>query len=443
MTILFSKQDITTDKGLEPSALRRVRDGARTLPKGRYSDGRNLHLYVISPTSMSWVYRYKIGGKTKDIGLGSFIGNGARGNMLSLDEARAEAAKIRADLERKINPVLERKKARLGIPTSMSFGEVLNVWVGEWIKQQTALNIDKQVVALFDNHCKWLLSVDVAEITVGMVLRVLRPLRDRGEYKIAEHVRMRMSQVLAAAVGMELRDTNPASWVNLKGVLISKDGGVVAGQRNSMPYAQVPAFFAQLVDRAETDGNAMGLAWAILHATRTKEILLARVGEIDLDGAVWTIPAPHRKKVKCKGGMKAFPVPLSAFAVELIRPLVEGRKPTDFLFTSTPKKGKRIKGGKLDVEALRVTLERMGAVDQDGNTYDPHGFRATFKDYASDELHSPREDVEMALQHVVAGVEGDYRRETALKKRMPLMRDWAKHLTSHNVVELSAKRRAA
>jgi integrase len=58
----------------------------------------------------------------------------------------------------------------------------------------------------------------------------------------------------------------------------------------------------------------------------------------------------------------------------------------------------------------------------------PHGWRSTFRDWAGDATSYPREVAEAALAHIVAGVEGAYRRGDAVERRRPLMADWAEFL---------------
>jgi hypothetical protein len=53
-----------------------------------------------------------------------------------------------------------------------------------------------------------------------------------------------------------------------------------------------------------------------------------------------------------------------------------------------------------------------------------HCFRSSFRDWAGDETDFPREVIEHALAHKVRGVEGDYWRGTAFKKRRELMELW-------------------
>ena len=58
-----------------------------------------------------------------------------------------------------------------------------------------------------------------------------------------------------------------------------------------------------------------------------------------------------------------------------------------------------------------------------------HGFRSSFRDWASEQTEFPGEVVEMALAHAIANkVEAAYRRGDLLDKRRELMQAWADYL---------------
>jgi integrase len=57
----------------------------------------------------------------------------------------------------------------------------------------------------------------------------------------------------------------------------------------------------------------------------------------------------------------------------------------------------------------------------------PHGFRSTFRDWASERTNYPRDVAEMALAHTIGDkVEAAYRRGDLFTKRTKMMSDWAK-----------------
>jgi integrase len=60
----------------------------------------------------------------------------------------------------------------------------------------------------------------------------------------------------------------------------------------------------------------------------------------------------------------------------------------------------------------------------------PHGFRATFKTWASECTAFPRDVVEVALAHVIEGkVEGAYMSGDLFIKRATLMQAWSEFCT--------------
>lgn len=85
------------------------------------------------------------------------------------------------------------------------------------------------------------------------------------------------------------------------------------------------------------------------------------------------------------------------------------------------------------VNAPRALLKRM---DRDETL---HGFRATFKSWATDKTMIQREVIEMALAHKVGNdVEASYLRTSAIGKRLDLMERWSNYCNakSSEIVQL-------
>jgi integrase len=170
-----------------------------------------------------------------------------------------------------------------------------------------------------------------------------------------------------------------------------------------MPFADVPAFVAELHGRHGLAPRA--LEFVILTAGRTAEVLGAPWSEFDLDNATWTVP-PERMKAG-----KAHDVPLAPRAVEILRAL--------------PRNG----AGpfRLSDTALRQLLRRMRRTE-----ITAHGFRSSFRDWASEVAGASREVAEAALAHAVGNkTEAAYHRTTLFAKRRRLMDDWADHCGGH------------
>jgi integrase len=133
-------------------------------------------------------------------------------------------------------------------------------------------------------------------------------------------------------------------------------------------------------------------------------VLGARRQEFDMVAKVWTVP-PARMKAG-----REHRVPLSDRAVEIVTEMGEGV----FVFPGARR------GKPLSPNALNKVLGRM---EVDATV---HGFRSSFRDYAGNETHFPREVCEAAMAHVIENqAEAAYRRGDALEKRRELMKAWA------------------
>ena len=194
----------------------------------------------------------------------------------------------------------------------------------------------------------------------------------------------------------------------------------------ALPWERIGAFMASLL--THDTASSLALQFAILTAARTGEAIGATWGEIDEAAEVWTIPAPRMK------AKREHRVPLSGAAMAVLAKAREMAKETGagaFVFL-----GRDGKAG-LSNMSLAMLVRRMNEapegcpppwIDRDGREVVPHGFRSTFRDWASEATAFDRDTAEAALAHTVKDkVEAAYRRGDQLDKRRRLMEAWAEH----------------
>jgi len=157
------------------------------------------------------------------------------------------------------------------------------------------------------------------------------------------------------------------------------------------------------------DGFApKALKLLMLTALRGGNVVGAEWAEIDLAKQIWSIPAG-----KMKAGVE-FRVPLSTETVRLLESLA---RTSHFLFPGRKEKP-------MTTAALTAVKDRMGHED-----IAVHGFRTTFRTWASDSAQAPREVSEAALAHVLENkTEASYARTDHLERRRELMEQWASFL---------------
>ncbi len=376
---------------------------------GRHADGGGLYL-VVGPDggSRKWVLRYMLNGKRRDMGLGS-AGRGG----LPLAQARAAASEARGLIQKGIDP-LEHRRADAAaasppaaIPTFGEMADALLASLGnEWRNDKHRAQWEMTLRV----YAKPLRPLPVDEVDTNAVLAVIKPIWST-KNETASRLRGRIERVLDYAKTLGHRSgENPALWRGHLSNVLPKRQKLTRGHHPAMPYDQVPAFVQAL--RLRDSVGARALEFTILTAARSGEVLGATWGEIELDKALWTIPAARMK------GARQHRVPLPGRAVEILREVAALRrtnKPGEPLFPgSRPGRG-------LSNMAMDMLLRRMGRDDAT-----VHGFRSSFRDWAGERTSFPREVAEAALAHLVGDdVERAYRRGDALEKRRSLMQEWA------------------
>ena len=375
---------------------------------GRYCDGLGLYLQVGPSGTKSWLFRYMLNGRAREMGLGAV-------HTVTLAEAREKAAASRKLLLEGIDPIEARRKERIALQIMSARAVTFRQCAERYIESQRAgwrnEKHAKQWTATLTKYAySQLGDLPVAAVDVDLVLRVLEPIW-RAKPETAARVRGRIEATLDWATARGLRDgDNPARWRGHLDKLLpprSKLQAVV--HYPALDYAQIPEFMAELRQR---DGiGARALELLILCATRTGETIGAQWSEFDLGVGVWVIPASRTKAAR------EHRVPLSKRSVEILNTLP---REVEFVFP-----GAREKSPMSNMTLLKL-LRRMGRRD-----LAVHGFRSSFRDWAAEQTNYPREVAEMALAHVVADkTEAAYRRGDLFEKRQRLMSDWAKFCAS-------------
>lgn len=367
-----------------------------------------LALQVAPSGARSWVLRYPVGGKRRELGLGGFPG-------VTLAGAREAARKAREQLRDGIDPIeaTRAKKSALAAETAkaLTFDQCAAAYVKAHAAGWKNAKHAAQWTATLDTYASPIIgSMLVRDVELSHVMKIVEPIW-RTKTETASRVRGRIESVLDWAKVRGYRDgENPARWRGHLDKLLPKRSKVAKPTNfAALPYAQAGDFWTEL---GKVEGmGAQALRFAILTAARSGEVRGATWEEIDLQAGVWTIPGERMK------AGKEHRVPLSAQAVELLAslPRLAGN---EHVFPAP-------RGGQLSDMTLTAVLRRMGL------EVTAHGFRSTFRDWAAEQTAYPSEVVEMALAHTIDNkVEAAYRRGDLFEKRRRLMSDWSAFLAT-------------
>ncbi|WP_455921521.1 tyrosine-type recombinase/integrase [Pseudomonas putida] len=391
---------------------------------GMTNDGDGLYLKLGRGGRISWIFRYRLAGKSRDMGLGGYP-------EVGLAAAREKAADARRLSKSGVDPLvrrdeelekqrLEREAERLARDAAQAkaatFKEVALGYIADhkpgW---KNAKHAQQWLNTLTTYAFEEIGNLPTQEVGIQHVLKILKPIWTVIP-ETASRVRNRIELVLDAAKAMGLREgENPARWRGHLDKLLPPRAKVRAVKHHAaLAWTDLPAFMEPL-EKAE-DLSAKALRFTILTACRTSEVLGSTWAEIDLASKVWTIPASRMK------AGKEHRVPLSTAVIDLLSalPHVEGN---DHLFAGARKKRP------LSNMAMLMALRRMQQAP-----LTMHGFRSTFRDWASEVTHFPREVCEQALAHTVQNaVEAAYRRGDLFEKRRIMMEEWARYATGQAI----------
>jgi len=372
---------------------------------GYYFDGAGLYLQIAKGGSKSWILRYVLNGKAREMGLGSLV-------TFSLADARMRATEQRQLIADGTDPIeakqARQRDARLAKANTITFDQAAAAFIAANEAGWRSSKHGEQWRNTLATYASPVIGdLSVSAINTPVILQILQPIW-ASKTETATRVRGRIEKVLdwAKVQGYRSGD-NPAAWRGHLSEALPKPSKVAkASHHAALPWSEMAAFMQAL--RAMPGTASLAAQFIILTATRTSEAIEACWSEIDLDAKVWVIP---RERMK---GFREHRVPLSEQAVAVLKQVQWDRHGCEFVFPNA----------KLDKPisnmACLAVLKRMGRSD-----LTVHGFRSTFRDWAAESTAYPRDVCEMALAHVIEDKsEAAYRRGDLLEKRAHLMADW-------------------
>ena len=366
--------------------------------------------------------------KRRDMGLGVYP-------EVSITEARKAAASARDLIRDGVDPIDARKtnaqarqrdaqaltfeKAARGVHEDLKPGWQNPKHAAQWIT-----TLETYVFPhIGSRKVEGLKAKDFADVLRSIWLK--KP-------ETASRVKQRCGAVMDWCAAQELIGANPVGVVTK---LLPKQAGsrerVV--HRPAVPWRSVPDFIENVLRTGKPSLSKMMLEFLILTAARSGEVRAMTWDEVDLDAAVWTVPAV-RMKTKT-----AHSVPLSGRAVEILKAQKDAAAHATLVFPSP--------SGRVPSDMILTKFLRDKEVEssEPGRTAVAHGFRSSFRDWASERGHQ-RDLCERALAHAISNQsEAAYHRTDLLDQRRGMMEAWSQHVCgieaeSDKVVSISAKK---
>ena len=363
----------------------------RTLPAGKHIDGNGLMLVVRPSGSRQWVQRIVIHGKRVDIGLGGYP-------LVLMSEAREQALENRRIARKGGDPRIKP----IPVPT---FAEAARSVHEQHARHKNERDRARWLSEIARHVFPPLANRPIDQITTGDILRVFEPIWHSSP-TVAKRVRQRVSFIFQWAIGHGFRNDDPADSVS---AVLGKVNHVVEHHK-SVHHSKVAGAIETIRQSRRMDTLKMVFEFMILTATRPNEAIGARWDEIDLDAKVWTIPVSRMKKSE-----REHRIPLSDRAIEIL----EQARPLSRNGLVFPNRVGKV----FDEKKLADTARELEIGGK------PHGFRSSFRDWATEIGGVPYDVSEACLSHKVGNSTTQaYDRTDRFDLRVPVMQQWADYL---------------
>jgi integrase len=393
--------------------------------RGLHPDGGGLYLQVAKGGSKSWLYRFKVDGRTHWHGLGS-------ARDVTLERARDKATEARRLRSDGVDPIAAKRAAkaaaRVEAAKSITFGAAAKRYIktnapgwknakhaDQW--RMTLLGVDPKAKPAKNDYCASIRDLPIGAIDTPLILKIIEPIWS-SKNESASRIRGRIECVIDAAKSRgEFTGENPARWKgHLDNLLPATSKVRKVRNHPALPYRQMPAFMGELRERGGV--AAAALEFQILTAVRPGNAVAARKDQIDRKAAVWTIPAAFMK------ADAEHQVPLSQAALDVLDRIEALNEGSEYIFPNS-------KGKPLSDASMAAVIDRMNEKERRwidpklDRVIVPHGSRSSFRDWAAE--HGYDDAVaEAALAHKVSDdVIAAYRRTRFFELRQQMMRDWA------------------
>ncbi len=381
-------------------------------PRKRLSDAGGLYLEVSPNGSRRWFWKYLFASKEKRLALGSYPAVSLKGARLARDAARLTQ-------QSGTDPAQARRASKMQYQhrPDDTFEAVAREFyqtkASGWSPQYGQRWIERMEKDAFP----WIGTLTLDKIGPPLLLQTLRRIEGRGAIETAHTLRQCAGQVFRFGIQTGRCTTNPAPDLQgaLKPVNVKHMAAVLEPAAAGNLMREIAAFSGQPVTRA-------ALILSALLFQRPHNIRMMEWAHVDLEAALWTIPAADMKRTvdkKANGRPHLVPLAPQALAVlQQLHPLTgHGRYVFPSLLT-----GER----PMSENTLRAALRRMGYSNDDMT---PHGFRAMARTIMVEKLNVNPDVIEAQLAHGKSGPLGAaYDRAEFLEQRRKMMTAWADYL---------------
>lgn len=386
----------------------------------KLADGGGLYLLVNPNGARYWRLKYRVAGKEKLLALGVYPD-------VTLADARAKRDEAKRGITGGIDPSEAKREEKIARELNVrnTFQEIACEWHSSKLYKWSEGYASDIMEAFNKDVFPYIGKKPISEIKPLELLNVLRRMEGRGATEKAKKVRQRCGEVFRYAIVTGRAEYNPAPD------LTSAMQGHESSHYPFLNAPELPAFFEALSRYSGSELVVLAARLLIITGLRTGELRGATWQEIDVDAAVWEIPA-ERMKMR-----RPHIVPLSLQAQAIIMRIREmtGRYPYIFPGRNDPRKT-------MSEASINQVFKRIGYAGR----VTGHGFRHTMSTILHEQGYNTAW-IETQLAHVDKNsIRGTYNHAQYLDGRREMLQWYADYMDAlekeENVVHGSFGKRA-
>ncbi len=380
--------------------------------QARFADSGGMYLQVSPAGSKRWFLKYRVGGKEKQLALGSYPDVSLKSARLARDAAKLQKSEG-------TDPIQARKLNKLKASRSSgdTFKAIALEWYGKQAPQWSTSHAARMLRQLERDLFPWIGERPIEQIHAMELLAALHKVEERGALETADRALMLARQVWEywlPTAGVEQRNITEGLKARLTPYRSKSFAAIVEPKRFGDLMRAIQSYRGGPIVRT-------ALQLAPLLYQRPANLRMMEWAELDLDAALWTIPSMKMKRTKEeKENGEDHAVPLPVQAVTLLRNLQPLTGHGVYVFP-----GERSHDRPISDNSVRSALYALGF----GKEQTWHGFRASARTMLVDELNLDPLAIEANLAHAVKDSNGrSYNRTQYLKQRADMVQQWADYL---------------
>lgn len=386
-------------------AIRNAKPGAKPV---KLADGGGMFLLVTPAGGKLWRLKYRVDGREKLLAIGRYP-------EIGLSDARKRREEARSLIAQGKDPSREkqRDKVRSRINAADTFTAIANEYCakrkrdGEKGWSPATATRSEYLLSLLNSGIG---RLPVSEIEPADVLVAVRKIEAKGNLESARRTLQLASMVFRYAVATARLRSDPTR--DLRGALtaptVTHYGAITEPKRVGALLRAIDGYEGQGLTKL-----ALQIAPHVF--VRPGELRHAEWNEIDVDAALWVIPAGKMKM------RKSHHVPLSRQVVELLGQIHLATGPTGYVFPSI-----RTHIRPMSENTVNASLRRLGYASDEMTA---HGFRAMASTLLNESGKWHPDAIERALAHGDDDkVRAAYHRGAHWKERVEMAQWWSDYL---------------